>query len=116
ALELGQPLQNAMQARSFRAGIRTAQSPHDGLFVIRLLVPEVDLRIESAGKIRWQVAGILRADRDAGTEGAALAGKVFEMLAMRNARSLVEHQEPGELARLGAAHQNAVQPDDNQLG
>jgi len=68
--------------------------------VIRLLVLEVDFRIERARKIGGQVARILRADGDAGSEGAALAGEIFEMRRVRDAPGLVEDEEAGELARL----------------
>ncbi len=114
-LELGQPLQNAMQVRRLRPGIGAAKRAHHGLLVIRLLVLEVDLGVERAGKIGRQVARILRADGDARPERAALAGEVFEMRAAGHAPGFVEHEQARQLARLRAPQQHAVQPDDNKL-
>jgi hypothetical protein len=68
-----------MQIGGVGPRICTAQRTHHRLFVIGLLVLEVDFRIERAGEIGRQIAGILRPNRNAGPKGAALACKVPQM-------------------------------------
>ena len=63
-----------------------------------------------------QIARILRADGDTGAEGPAFAGEVFEMRALGHTPRLVQHEQARELAGMGAPHQHAMQPDDDEFG
>ena len=82
------------------ARIGAAERAHHGLLVIRLLVFEIDLGVERSGEIGRQVARILRADGNAGSERPAFAGEVLKMRAAGHAPSLVQHQQARELAGL----------------
>ena len=75
-LELSEAFQHGVQPARVEARTRAAERAHDFLFVLRVLVFEIDLGVERSGEIGRQVAWILRADGDAGAERPALAGEV----------------------------------------
>ena len=113
-LELFQPLQNAVEVCRFRPRSRSAQGAHNSLLVIRLLIFQIDLRIEGAGKVGRQVAWILRPDGDARSECTAFAREAFKMGAGGNAPGLVDDKQPRQLPGLRPPQKHAMQPDDDQ--